>query len=67
VDDILVVEIGYRTDKLGEHAADERWGEEIAVTSRYVKEIPAGVVAEHKDGACLLDAPGLQVHERWVP
>jgi hypothetical protein len=60
------MEIGYRTDKFGEQAADERWGKEIAVTSGYVKEISAGVVAEHEDGASLLDAPGLQVYERGV-
>ena len=62
----MVVEIGDGADQLGKHAADEGWSEEIAMASGDVKEVAAGIVAEHEDSSTWLDAPCLEVDERWV-
>lgn len=66
MDDVLIVEIGDGADQLGKHAADEGGSEEVTMASGDVKEVATGVVAEHEDGPTWLNAPCLEVHERWV-
>ena len=66
VDNHLVVEVGDRADEFGKDAADERGSEDFPVGGRDVKEVAAGVVAEHEDGAGRLDAPGLEVDQGGV-
>lgn len=61
------VKVSDRADEFGENAADKGWREKVAMTSCHVKEISAGMVTEHEDGAGWLDVPCLEVHERWVP
>ena len=67
MDDVSVVKVSDCSDKLGEHAAQQRLGENVSMVGGEVEKIAAWIVAENQNGAGLIDIPSFQVHKRGVP